>query len=138
MRFTIRAVGQLKAGPEKDLLEQYHKRLQWNVSVQECKEGELLKNISSHVVGIALDEHGKPWSSLELAEKIRDMQNQSVKEVVIFIGGADGLPQEVLGFAKHKLALGRLTWPHMLVRALIMEQLYRAQQVLAGHPYHRE
>lgn len=138
MRFIIRAVGQMKAGPEKELLNQYFKRLQWSVTIEECKETEFLKNLKPDTRLIALDEHGALWSSQEFAEKIRTFQNQSVRDVVFLIGGADGLPKDVLKACHDSFALGRMTWPHLLVRGLLVEQLYRAQQILSGHPYHRE
>ena len=87
---------------------------------------------------IALDEHGAMWSSSELAERLAAWRDQGVAELAFAIGGAVGLDEKVLDRADARLSLGPMTWPHLLVRSLLLEQLYRAQQILAGHPYHRE
>jgi 23S rRNA (pseudouridine1915-N3)-methyltransferase len=86
---------------------------------------------------IALDEHGSRWSSRELAERFAAWRDQGVAELAFAIGGADGLGAAVLDRAEATLSLGPMTWPHLLVRGMLLEQLYRAQQILAGHPYHR-
>ena len=85
----------------------------------------------------ALDERGAMWSSRRLAERLAAWRDQGVAELAFAIGGADGLAAEVLDRADEILSLGPMTWPHLLVRSLLLEQLYRAQQILAGHPYHR-
>ena len=87
---------------------------------------------------VALDEGGAVWSSREFAEHLRRWRDQGVAELVFAIGGADGLARTVLDRADNVLALGPMTWPHFLVRGMLLEQLYRAQQILAGHPYHRD
>jgi 23S rRNA (pseudouridine1915-N3)-methyltransferase len=87
---------------------------------------------------IALDEHGAMWSSRGLADRLAVWRDQGMAELAFAIGGADGLGPEVLDRADAILSLGPMTWPHLLVRSLLLEQLYRAQQILAGHPYHRE
>jgi 23S rRNA (pseudouridine1915-N3)-methyltransferase len=156
MKLRIVAVGRAKAGPEKTLLETYAKRLTWPLSVEEVEEkrplsGEALKTREAELllaavdgkkaaqrVVIALDEHGKSMGSRDFAKRIGQLKDQGVGEIVFLIGGADGHGKAVLDRADLKLSLGALTWPHMLVRALLAEQLYRAQQILAGHPYHRD
>ena len=87
---------------------------------------------------IALDERGAMWPSRGFAERLATWHDQGVAELAFAIGGADGLSNEVLDRADATLSLGPMTWPHLLVRSLLLEQLYRAQQILAGHPYHRE
>jgi 23S rRNA (pseudouridine1915-N3)-methyltransferase len=87
---------------------------------------------------IALDERGAMWSSRGLADRLAAWRDQGVAELAFAIGGADGLGPEVLDSADAILSLGPMTWPHLLVRSLLLEQLYRAQQILSGHPYHRE
>jgi len=87
---------------------------------------------------IALDERGAMWSSRGFAERLAVWRDQSTAELAFAIGGADGLGREVFDRADATLSLGPMTWPHLLVRSLLLEQLYRAQQILAGHPYHRE
>jgi len=87
---------------------------------------------------IALDERGAMWSSRGLADRLAAWRDQGMAELAFAIGGADGLGPGVLDRADAILSLGPMTWPHLLVRSLLLEQLYRAQQILAGHPYHRE
>lgn len=87
---------------------------------------------------VALDEHGAAWSSRELATRLAAWRDHGVAELAFAIGGADGLDSAVLDAAEAVLSLGPMTWPHFLARGMLLEQLYRAQQILAGHPYHRE
>ena len=87
---------------------------------------------------IALDERGAPWSSRDLAEQIGGWRDRGVATLAFAIGGADGLGSAAVERADAVVALGAMTWPHLLVRVLLLEQLYRAQQILAGHPYHRD
>jgi 23S rRNA (pseudouridine1915-N3)-methyltransferase len=87
---------------------------------------------------IALDEHGPPWSSRALSERLAAWRNQGVPELAFAIGGAEGLGAAVFDRADETFSLGPMTWPHLLVRGMLLEQLYRAQQIRAGHPYHRE
>jgi 23S rRNA (pseudouridine1915-N3)-methyltransferase len=87
---------------------------------------------------IALDERGAMWSSRGLADQLAAWRGQGVAELAFAIGGADGLGVEVLDRADTTLSLGPMTWPHLLARCMLLEQLYRAQQILARHPYHRE
>ena len=86
---------------------------------------------------IALDERGSMWSSRDFAERLAAWRDQGVAELAFAIGGSDGLDAEILERAEETLSLGPMTWPHLLVRSLLLEQLYRAQQILIGHPYHR-
>jgi 23S rRNA (pseudouridine1915-N3)-methyltransferase len=87
---------------------------------------------------VALDERGATWSSRALADRIAAWRDRGVPELSFAIGGADGLDSAILDQAHSTLSLGAMTWPHLLVRGMLLEQLYRAQQILAGHPYHRE
>jgi 23S rRNA (pseudouridine1915-N3)-methyltransferase len=86
---------------------------------------------------VALDEHGAAWSSRHLADRIAAWRDRGTAELAFAIGGANGLERVVLDRAEAILSLGPMTWPHLLVRGMLLEQLYRAQQILAGHPYHR-
>ena len=81
---------------------------------------------------------GTAWSSRELADRLAAWRDQGTAELAFAIGGAEGLATAVLDRAAATLSLGPMTWPHLLVRGMLLEQLYRAQQILAGHPYHRE
>jgi len=87
---------------------------------------------------VALDAHGAAWSSIELARRLAGWRDAGTAAVAFAIGGADGLGGAVIKRADAVLSLGPMTWPHLLVRGMLLEQLYRAQQIRAGHPYHRE
>jgi 23S rRNA (pseudouridine1915-N3)-methyltransferase len=87
---------------------------------------------------VALDRGGKAWSSRELADRLSAWADRGTGALAFAIGGAEGLGAAVLERADAVLSLGAMTWPHFLVRSMLLEQLYRAQQILAGHPYHRE
>lgn len=104
-----------------------------------AREAELILAAVPHGARlVALDEHGEAWSSRELAERLARWRDRGAADLVFAIGGAEGLGRAVLDRADTVLSLGAMTWPHFLVRGMLLEQLYRAQQILAGHPYHRE
>lgn len=108
-------------------------------AVLKAREGKLILDaLPSGLPLIALDAGGIQWSSRVLAERVAAWRDRSLPELVFAIGGADGLHSTVLERADVTLSLGPMTWPHLLVRGMLLEQLYRAQQILAGHPYHRE
>lgn len=152
MQIVIAAIGKMKSGPERTLFDHYAGRLPWKISVKEHeikkaledaarkeREGELLLAACEdcdHV--IALDEHGETMSSQSFASHIRKVRDNGARKLAFVIGGADGLHAAVLKRAQLKLSFGRATWPHMLVRGLLAEQLYRVHTILTGHPYHRE
>lgn len=145
------AVGRLRRGPEFDLLETYRRRMRWAVSIREVeehrplpaaerqrREAALLRAaVPGAAVLIALDERGSRLDSRQFADRIAAWQSAGRSDLAFVIGGADGLDAALLADADMKLSLGAMTWPHMLVRGMLMEQLYRAQQILAGHPYHK-
>jgi 23S rRNA (pseudouridine1915-N3)-methyltransferase len=87
---------------------------------------------------VALDQRGSEWSSRDLADRLRGWQDGGTGAIAFAIGGAEGLGAAVIERADVVLSLGAMTWPHLLCRCMLLEQLYRAQQILAGHPYHRE
>lgn len=104
-----------------------------------AREGALLlAAVPAGAPLVALDERGVSLSSLGFAERIAGWRDRGLAELAFAIGGADGLDPAVLDRAETVLSLGPMTWPHRLARVLLLEQLYRAQQILAGHPYHRE
>lgn len=152
MRVTLAAVGRDKSGPTRDLYQHYVKRLTWPFALREVeerkplpsaslklREAELLREaIPKGAVVVALDERGKNLSSPELAQIIGQWRDNSVQDLAFVIGGADGLHESLRDEATRSISFGRMTWPHMMVRVLLAEQLYRAQSILAGHPYHRE
>ena len=150
MRITICAVGRLKSGPERDLVAKFAKRIAWPFDIREveerrklpdaerrAREGELLAGACPDgAIRVALDERGKSLTSSEMAKKIGEWRD-SGRDIAFLIGGADGLSREIRDSADIVLSFGIQTWPHMLARALLVEQIYRAQEILAGHPYHR-
>jgi 23S rRNA (pseudouridine1915-N3)-methyltransferase len=151
MRLAIVAVGKARASPERDLYQHYAKRIVWplklieveekkRLSAAELKTAEarlLLDAVPARATIWALDGRGKTLSSQELAAALAKRQAAGEADLALLIGGADGLDRAVLDKAQISLSLGAMTWPHMLVRGMLAEQLYRAQQILAGHPYHR-
>jgi 23S rRNA (pseudouridine1915-N3)-methyltransferase len=152
MRVTIAAVGRDRSGPTRDLFEEYCRRCPWPIRLLEipprtsaplerrsAEEAERLSSaVSSDSALIALDENGRNLTSRALASKIGAWQRQGRSELACLIGGPDGLDPALIERADLVLALGRMTWPHRLVRVLLAEQLYRAATILAGHPYHRD
>lgn len=153
MRITIIALGKAGRGPEQQMVDDYLRRLPWDASVKEFeikkpartadlrKDQEAEKILSAIPNGasvIVLDEHGKHLTSRKLAEKIDSWQTMGSSNLAIIIGGADGLSEAIIKRADLLLAFGSLTWPHMLVRAMLCEQIYRAWSILHGHPYHRD
>jgi len=152
MRITLAAVGRMKAGAMKELYELYAQRLRWQISLKEVEERrplppEALKEQEGQLLlaalprgarVIALDEGGKTLSSRDLAGLLGRWQDEGTQDLAFLIGGADGLSRAVREAADLILSLGRMTWPHMLVRGLLAEQLFRAESILSGHPYHRD
>lgn len=150
MRFHILAVGRARRGPEQDLYNAYLGRMRVPVSLREVEDKRagtgrtareadlLLKAVPKGATTVALDERGKTLSSIELAHALGAWRDRGAGDVAFLIGGADALDPAVRKQADLVLSLGAMTWPHLMVRAMLMEQLYRAQQILAGHPYHRE
>ncbi|MDE3016739.1 MAG: 23S rRNA (pseudouridine(1915)-N(3))-methyltransferase RlmH [Pseudomonadota bacterium] len=151
MKIFIAAIGKAKPSPERQLYDDYIRRLPWKAVCREfdaklqdplkrkSKEGGLLLGAcQGYDKIIALDEGGKTFSSREFSETLGHWQRQGNSSFAFIIGGADGLSPEALRKAHLVWSFGRVTWPHMLVRALLAEQLYRAHSVLSGHPYHRD
>ena len=153
MKLSILAVGPLKSGPEHELVSDYAKRFSGMagalglsgldlVTVKSggglTREGErLLAKLPEKARIIRLDEHGPAWASVKLSQKIAYWRDDGERALVFLIGGAEGYSEAVKAAAPQTLALGPQTWPHMLVRVMIAEQLYRAASILAGTPYHK-
>ncbi|MEL6550890.1 MAG: 23S rRNA (pseudouridine(1915)-N(3))-methyltransferase RlmH [Pseudomonadota bacterium] len=154
MRVTICAVGRLRAGPERDLIDDYARRFertgrglgltQLAISEVEAKKGgmaeeaQLLdKAAPAGARRICLDERGRLLSSLDFARTLAEWRDTGTQDAVFFLGGADGLAPELRSQADVALSFGRMVWPHMLARVMLAEQLYRAASILAGSPYHR-
>ena len=151
MKITIIAVGRARAGPERDLLDTYKKRLPWALDIVEVEEKRpitgaalqdsegtlLLARVPAGALVVALDERGKALDSPAFADQLGRWRDDGRATVAFLIGGADGHSPVVRERADLLLALGKLTWPHMLVRPMLVEQLYRAWSILHNHPYHR-
>ena len=145
MAVTVHAIGRLKREPETELVERYTKRLKrLKTTVRELperaskdQEGEaLLTSIPPSAYVLALDEHGEDLPSVKFARLLGDQLDQG-RDLAFVIGGADGLSDAVKARADLLIRFGRMTWPHQIVRGLLFEQIYRAETILLGHPYHR-
>jgi len=159
MRIMVIAVGRLKQGPERELAERYAARFDdagrklgfRGLEVREIPESRA-RDTATRIVEeaaaiaalmpdksslVALDEHGDSIDSSIFARHLGRWRDESVANTIFVIGGADGLSPELQRMAKLRLAFGKATWPHQLVRVLLLEQIYRAATILAGHPYHR-
>jgi len=151
MDITVAAVGRMKSGPIKALWDDYAKRITWTVSLREIEEKRplppaelkpreaelLIKAIPPSSFLVALDASGRALDSPAFARRMGQWMEQSGGRVAFAIGGADGLAGSFVQNASFVLGLGAMTWPHMLARIMLIEQIYRAQCILTNHPYHR-
>jgi 23S rRNA (pseudouridine1915-N3)-methyltransferase len=159
MRVVIAAVGRLKQGPERQLAADYRKRAEAvgrglgfrDIEIVEIRESRaqdterrrteesiaIANVIPEGAIVVLLDEHGDNLDSTALAASLRQWREQNRPALCFVIGGADGLSPSLRDRAKLRLAFGVATWPHQFVRIMLLEQLYRASTILAGHPYHR-
>lgn len=140
----IIAAGKMKAGPYKDLYDDYKKRLTGRFDLSEIDArttADEHRHISAAIEPgkplVILDERGQSLASPEMAARFAKLVETRGGPLQIVIGGADGLNDAIRGQADMVLRFGAMTWPHMMVRVMMMEQLYRCQQILSGHPYHR-
>lgn len=159
MRVVVIAVGRLKSGPERELVERYSQRFLdlsrrlgfRGLEIHEVPESRaqdtpvrmaeeaaaIARLIPEGAVAVALDEKGKTLPSAAFAEQLGRWRDESTANIVFVIGGADGLSPELRRRLQMTLAFGSATWPHQMVRIMLLEQIYRAATILAGHPYHR-
>ena len=159
MKIVVVSIGRLKQGPERELAERYRERFEdigrklgfRGLEIHEIPESrardaatrtvEETAAISAQIpeksVLIALDERGDSIDSAAFAGHLARWRDQGVENTIFAIGGADGLSPDLRRKATLKLAFGAATWPHQLVRVMLLEQIYRAATILAGHPYHR-
>ncbi|MEH6524645.1 MAG: 23S rRNA (pseudouridine(1915)-N(3))-methyltransferase RlmH [Sneathiella sp.] len=151
MRLTIASVGRFRGGPLPALYSEYSARLPWPIELREVEEKRplkgvqrknneadlLMKAVPDKARLIVLHETGKALTSVEFARLLEQYADDGTQNVAFLIGGADGHAPSTLKAADRLLSLGPMTWPHLMVRGLLAEQLYRASSILANHPYHR-
>ena len=160
MRIVVAAVGRLKTGPERELAERYRDRALKagrevglrgldTIEVRESRAREADRRVTEEAIALAgaipddavkvvLDSRGQNASSDTFAQRIRAWREATRQDVCFIVGSADGLAAGLLEAADLNIAFGSATWPHQLVRIMLMEQIYRAMTILSGHPYHRE
>ena len=139
MLLHIIARGKIGRSPEAELVERYLKRVTWPTKLTELPEsGGRLPPPSENGVTILLDEKGEQLGSVAFAKKLETWRDGGRREVRFLIGGANGFGDAERAEADLLLAFGKATWPHLLARAMLAEQLFRATSLLANHPYHRE
>ena len=139
MLLHIIARGKIGRSPEADLTDRYLKRIAWPTKVTELPDkGGQLPNSAANAITVVLDERGQILSSTEFARKLEGWRDTGRRETRFLIGAADGHDQPLRDQADLLLSFGPATWPHMLVRAMLAEHLFRATSILANHPYHRE
>lgn len=147
----ILAAGKIRKTPYEDLSALYQKRLHWPCVIREIESkytqspqmqddecARLSGKIAPGAYVVMLDERGKSLKSLAFADLFKTLQNEGRNHIQFVIGGSDGLTDDIRKRADLLLSFGVQTWPHMLARIMLLEQIYRAQQILVGHPYHRE
>lgn len=138
MLLHVIARGKIARTPEAELVTRYEKRLGWPIRITELPDtGGRASEPPANSRMVLLDERGRNLSSDELAQLLGRWLDDGVREARFVLGAADGHSAEERAGADLLLAFGAATWPHLLARAMLMEQLYRATTILAGHPYHR-
>ena len=159
MRLIVISIGRLKQGPERELAERYRERFDdigrklgfRGLSIQEIPESRardsatriseeaaaILAAVPAKSALVALDERGDNVDSATFARHLGRWRDEQVANTIFTIGGADGLSPDLRRMAKLRIAFGSATWPHQMVRVMLLEQIYRAATILAGHPYHR-
>lgn len=155
MRVQICAVGRLRKGPERDLCDDYLTRFNRTgralalgpaqlIEVEDKKGGGMAaeaillhRSIPDGALVCTMDERGKLMSSPDFARQLADWRDQGRQDLAFVIGGADGIDPDLRARADASLSFGKMVWPHMLVRVMLAEQLYRAASILSGGPYHR-
>ena len=159
MRIVVAAVGRLKQGPERELAERYRKRAADAgrsagvsafdiIEIKESRAGDAARRMLEESIAIAniipddgviviLDQRGESMRSSDFAGRLQGWRSEDRSAVAFIIGGHDGLAPSLREKSNMAIAFGAATWPHQLVRIMLLEQLYRAGTILAGHPYHR-
>ena len=152
MKITILAVGKDRKSPFRDLYHFYANRIRWDIQLIEVESrknnnwkqqrldetNKLFTLVADNSVVISLVEKGKLLSSRQLSTWVSDKIDQGKTDISFLIGGPHGLDASALRNSHLALALGRVTWPHLMIRGMVAEQMYRTQQILTGHPYHKD
>jgi 23S rRNA (pseudouridine1915-N3)-methyltransferase len=139
MLLHIVAHGKIGRSPEADLVDRYLKRIAWPTKITELADrGGSIPELPSNAISVLLDERGSALSSMELARKLEGWRDGGRREARFTIGAADGHGDEGRAKADLLLSFGPATWPHLMARAMLAEQLFRATSILANHPYHRD
>ena len=139
MMLHIIARGRIGRGPEADLVDRYLKRIAWPTRITELSDSaNRAPPISVQTKCVMLDERGQTLSSRTFSDLLGKWRDAGVRETRLLIGAADGFTSQERDEADMLWSFGQATWPHLLVRAMVAEQLFRATSILAGHPYHRE
>ena len=139
MLLHVVARGKIGRSPEAELVDRYLGRIAWPTKITELPEsGGRVPAPAENSVTILLDEKGEQLPSLDLARRLERWRDEGKREARFLIGGADGFGEAERASADLLLGFGRATWPHLLARAMLAEQLWRATSILANHPYHRE
>ena len=138
MLFHVIARGKIGRSPEAELVARYEKRIGWPLRITELPDsGGRIPDAQTPCRTVLLDERGRQLGSEEFAEILRDWRDNGIREARFVLGAADGHGAAERESADLLLAFGKATWPHLLARAMLLEQLFRATSILAGHPYHR-
>jgi 23S rRNA (pseudouridine1915-N3)-methyltransferase len=139
LKLHIIARGKMGRCPEADLIARYAKRISWPLIITELPDsGGKQPPVAPGTIIVALDETGAQLTSSAFANRLENWRDTGTRELRFLIGAADGLTTQESASATELIAFGKATWPHMLARAMLVEQLYRATSIIAGHPYHRE
>jgi 23S rRNA (pseudouridine1915-N3)-methyltransferase len=139
MRLHIIARGKIGHSPEAELVERYLKRISWPTRHSELPDkGGILPTAENPHKTVILDEKGEQLGSTEFARLLERWRDDGVREVRFLIGAADGFGDAERAGADKLIAFGKATWPHLMARAMLAEQLFRATSIIANHPYHRE
>ncbi len=151
MRLTIASVGKFRGGPLEALYTHYVDRIPWQTTLREVEEKKplkgdklksreadlLMKAVPKGATILALHEFGKEYGSVDFSKMLGQYADSGVQDIAFLIGGADGHSSTTLERADRLISLGKMTWPHLMVRGLLAEQIYRAHSILTNHPYHR-
>ena len=138
MLLHVIARGRIARSPEGELVARYEKRIAWPLRLTELPDsGGRLPEAASPVRNVVLDERGKALASEDFAAILGDWRDSGIREARFNLGAADGFSDADRAEADLVLSFGAATWPHLLARAMLLEQLYRATTIIAGHPYHR-